>query len=308
MPWSPEIMTALYSCLRCGSAQHPAYFAEEGRLQPPAPSRPPGSPVAPLPGTPPPPAQVSSSWASKAFSSRDRISPGGPGPELNLGAQTPSQGEPQAVSRGPTGLQVGRPSPVTRGRGRGPPGRFLGRVRERLGDFSPEIQTIGQSVLDRFRSSEVGKKIRKYSVKAIFSLFQLGRGMSSLFVDCPRPWPRPLTSSLPLHHGNPPIPPLAASSSPISSGAGLGSQGRVSGGASAPAPASAGAAGVDIAKMHSPAGSVLCRQRVGTHGWGPPACAGPRPLLWVPRTGICPGLIPESWRAESQGWHLIGAQ
>lgn len=240
MPWSPEIMMALYSCLRCGSAQHPVYFAEEGRLQPPAPSRPPGSHVAPLPGTPPPPAQVSSSWASKAFSSRDRTSPGGPGPELNLGAQTPSRGEPQAVSRGPTGLQVGHPSPVTRGRGRGPPGRFLGRVRERLGDFSPEIQTIGQSVLDRFRSSEVGKKIRKYSVKAIFNLFQLGRGMSSLFVDCPRPWPRPLTSSLPLHHGNPPIPPLAASSSPISSmpclgqgwAARAGSQGGISPGSS----------------------------------------------------------------------------
>lgn len=50
------------------------------------------------------------------------------------------------------------------------PGRILGRTRGRLEDFPPEIQTIGQSVLDRFSSSEVKKKIRKYSVKAIFSL------------------------------------------------------------------------------------------------------------------------------------------
>lgn len=41
------------------------------------------------------------------------------------------------------------------------PGRILGRTRERLGDFSPEIQTIGQSVLDRFRSSDVKKKSQK---------------------------------------------------------------------------------------------------------------------------------------------------
>lgn len=129
---------------------------EGGRWQLPAPPRLPGSQGALLPAEAP---EFSPSWRSKAFSCRDRIFPVGPGQECHLSVQTPSPGEPLPVSCRSTRQQVGMSSRVTR-RGRGP-GRILGWARERSGDFSPEIQTIGQSVLDRFRSSEVGKKNQK---------------------------------------------------------------------------------------------------------------------------------------------------
>jgi hypothetical protein len=79
------------------------------------------------------------------------------------------------------------------------PSRILGRTSRRLGDFSPEIQTIGQSVLDRFRSSGVKKKNQQIQCESYFLSLPAGwgRGLSwSLFADHPRPQASPL---LPAH-------------------------------------------------------------------------------------------------------------
>lgn len=66
-------------------------------------------------------------------------------------------GEPRAAWTSCRGLAEERGQ---LGEGPGLAERWAGpeRERERVEGFSPEIQTIRQSVLDRFRSSEVKKK------------------------------------------------------------------------------------------------------------------------------------------------------
>lgn len=130
------------------STQDPFLMGEEGRSQPPTPPGLPRSCAAPAP-------RCVVSWV------------------------LPRKAEPSRP--GPRGLQCAhlecrpltreRPCPSVPCRS---PGRRLspGQPREDLGlaglwgeeglaNFSPEIQTIGQSVLDRFRSSEVTKKNQK---------------------------------------------------------------------------------------------------------------------------------------------------
>lgn len=151
----------------CGSpsTQSP-FLIGGGRWQPPVPPRAPRLPCGPTVwGKFHPSCETKSSCpvgpgTSTLLGGHAHLSWGGPRPSP-AGSQASRQA--QAAPGCPTG--VWPRSGVSRGGGRG-----LAEVWGRLGGFSPEIQTIGQSVLDRFRSSEVKKKIRKYSVKAIFSL------------------------------------------------------------------------------------------------------------------------------------------
>lgn len=165
----------------CGSAQHPEHFPDRrgGQVATSSPTQ-----AAKLPS-------ALQGSEGQSFLGKQRLPfwgqdissgfwawapPGSVGPPPSPGelpsipcrptGQRASPGPPQASCRD---LAEGRVTEAGPG-----PDRILGRTRERLGDFSPEIQTIGQSVLDRFRSSEVKKKIRKYSVKAIFSPSRLG--------------------------------------------------------------------------------------------------------------------------------------
>lgn len=170
--WVPEMMPVCPAAVANGFNDSPSWLfmvqdsaqlletflmGEAGRLQPPAHPEPLGSHGASLPTVR---NELGPFWDSKA-------------PPSEMGYFQGILGMSSTPSRAPVRLlQVPRPAGQLRAaqissRGlakeqghleRAGPGRILGRARERLGDCAPEIPTIGQSVLNRFRSSEVKKK------------------------------------------------------------------------------------------------------------------------------------------------------
>lgn len=96
--------------------------------------------------------------------------------------------------QGSLGLQLDPGQGEVSGSG---PGTILDQAGGRSGDFAPEIQTTGQSVLDRFRSRRVKKKNQKIQCESYFLSARSGRGLSwHLFAEA-QGRPRPVTSSCP---------------------------------------------------------------------------------------------------------------